>query len=82
MKLKCISLIILGFVLTQAYAKKDSERKTLKTRILEFTDLAPNNIEPDDMESLIRLLAHADLYMSQFMSRLILRGKSSTLFVR
>ena len=34
----------------------------LKPRIIVLTDIAPNNVEPDDMESIIRLLAHADLF--------------------
>ena len=34
----------------------------LKPRIIVLTDIAPNNIEPDDMESMIRLLANADLF--------------------
>lgn len=34
----------------------------LKPRIIVLTDIAPNNVEPDDMESMIRLLAHADLF--------------------
>ncbi len=34
----------------------------LKPRIVVLTDIAPNNVEPDDMESMIRLLAHADLF--------------------
>ncbi len=33
-----------------------------KPRIIVLTDIAPNNVEPDDMESMIRLLAHADLF--------------------
>lgn len=33
-----------------------------KPRLVVLTDIAPNDIEPDDMESLIRLLAHADLF--------------------
>ncbi len=36
--------------------------RELKPRIVILTDIAPADIEPDDMESLIRLLAHADLY--------------------
>ena len=62
MKLKYIALIILGFVLTQAYAKKEPERKNLKPRIVVLTDIAPNDIEPDDMQSMIRLLVHADQF--------------------
>lgn len=34
----------------------------LKPRIVVLTDIAPNDVEPDDMESTIRLLAHADLF--------------------
>ena len=34
----------------------------LKPRIVVLTDIAPGHIEPDDMESMVRLLAHADLY--------------------
>lgn len=35
---------------------------SLKPRIVVLTDIAPGDIEPDDMESMIRLLVHADLY--------------------
>ena len=34
----------------------------LKPRIVVLTDIAPGDIEPDDMESMIRLMAHADLF--------------------
>lgn len=33
-----------------------------KPRILVLTDIAPITVEPDDMESMIRLMAHADLF--------------------
>jgi hypothetical protein len=39
-----------------------SQTASLKPRIIVLTDIAPNDIEPDDMESVIRLLAHADLF--------------------
>ena len=39
-----------------------SIEKTLKPRLVVLTDIAPANVEPDDQESLIRLLAHADLF--------------------
>lgn len=35
---------------------------SLKPRIVVLTDIAANDVEPDDMESLIRLLVHADLF--------------------
>ena len=34
----------------------------LKPRILVLTDISPPDIEPDDQESLIRLLVHGDLF--------------------
>ena len=34
----------------------------LKPRIIVLTDIAPITVEPDDMESMIRLMAHADLF--------------------
>ncbi len=34
----------------------------LKPRIIVLTDISPNDVEPDDMESMIRLLVHADLF--------------------
>ena len=36
----------------------------LKPRIVVLTDIAPGDIEPDDMESMIRLMAHADLILA------------------
>src|SRR5262245_30594381 len=35
---------------------------SLKPRIIVLTDISPVAVEPDDMESTIRLLAHADLF--------------------
>ena len=32
----------------------------LKPRVVILTDIAPGNIEPDDMESMVRLMAYAD----------------------
>ena len=38
------------------------QAQELKPRIVVLTDIAPNDVKPDDMESTIRLLAHADLF--------------------
>ncbi|MDE6186632.1 MAG: DUF1593 domain-containing protein [Duncaniella sp.] len=35
---------------------------TPKPRIVVLTDIAPADVEADDMESLVRLLSHADLF--------------------
>ncbi len=34
----------------------------LMPRLVVLTDIAPNHVDPDDMESMIRLRAHADLF--------------------
>ncbi len=65
MKRKSYSILfILLLALPILTAAKPRERKNtpLKPRIVVLTDIAPANIEPDDMESMVRLLAHADLY--------------------
>lgn len=45
----------------QTAAKKVAD-SSLKPRIVVLTDIAPTDLEPDDMESMVRLLVHADLY--------------------
>lgn len=44
------------------YSKELLEQGPLKPRLVVLTDIAPGDIEPDDMESMIRLLVHADQY--------------------
>ncbi|OHB60667.1 MAG: hypothetical protein A2167_04650 [Planctomycetes bacterium RBG_13_46_10] len=39
-----------------------SHAAPLKPRLVVLTDIAPNHVEPDDMQSIIRLFAHADMY--------------------
>lgn len=48
-------LLLLTGMLTPAWAVP-------KPRMLVLTDISPSDREPDDMESMIRLLAHADLF--------------------
>src|SRR5690606_8059533 len=62
MKLKYIAIIALNCILTQSCANKELEKKNLKPRIVLLTVIAPNDIEPDDMQSMIRLLVHADQF--------------------
>lgn len=61
MKIKIIAVIAVTLLLTQGYASKP-EKDHLKPRMVVLTDIAPNDIEPDDMESMIRLLVHADQF--------------------
>jgi hypothetical protein len=62
MSIKTIAIVALTAFAIQAYAEKEPQQKNLKPRIVVLTDIAPNDIEPDDMESMIRLLVHADLF--------------------
>jgi hypothetical protein len=55
------SLLFL-LLLSTAISISSYAATTLKPRLVVLTDIAPNNVEPDDMESMIRLLVHADLF--------------------
>ena len=37
-----------------------AQETALKPRLVVFTDIAPADVEPDDMESMVRLMAYAD----------------------
>jgi hypothetical protein len=55
----CLALTL---VFLSIMGSSTSSSAPLKPRMVVLTDIAPNNVEPDDMESLIRLLVHADLF--------------------
>lgn len=57
---KILSLLLLASFNILAFAQ--TIEQTLKPRLVVLTDIAPANVEPDDQESLIRLLSHADLF--------------------
>lgn len=61
MKFKLLLILSLLFIASDLFSK-ENVKLGLKPRMVVLTDIAPNNIEPDDMESMIRLLVHADLY--------------------
>lgn len=52
-----LALLLIFFVM----ASRAYPATPLKPRMVVLTDIAPNTIEPDDTESTIRLLVHADL---------------------
>lgn len=54
---KMTTILLIGLLLSAACAGSAP-----KPRLVVLTDIAPNHIEPDDMESMIRLFAHADLF--------------------
>ena len=39
-----------------------AQKAPLKPRLVVCTDIAPADVEPDDMESLVRLMAYADMF--------------------
>lgn len=58
----CLQALFLQFSYAEAGAESVFGGNSLKPRIVVLTDIAPADREPDDMESMVRLLVHADLY--------------------
>ncbi len=60
MRKTCLSLTFMSsLVIAISMA---SHAAPLKPRIVVLTDISPDNWEPDDMESMIRLFVHADMF--------------------
>ena len=59
MKEKVIILLLLLTTSISGLAKGDD---ALKPRLVVCTDIAPADVEPDDMESMVRLMAYADCF--------------------
>lgn len=57
-----LSLLFVGVAATAHAQESPYADMGLKPRVVILTDIAPGNVEPDDMESMIRLMAHADLF--------------------
>lgn len=62
LKLLLSFLMVIALICKPSSVMARKEYKCLKPRLVVLTDIAPVNIEPDDMESAIRLLSHADLF--------------------
>ena len=56
--MKKIALLLLLALPMMGWAAE----QTLKPRLVVCTDIAPADVEPDDMESMVRLMAYADLF--------------------
>ena len=54
-------IVTLLLAILVASPAKGKETK-LKPRLVVFTDIAPADVEPDDMESMVRLMAYADCF--------------------
>ena len=57
--MKRVQTIVLGLLAAVAAVHAD---ETLKPRLVVCTDIAPADVEPDDMESMVRLMAYADCF--------------------
>lgn len=57
-----VFLISLSISELVAQGNTSTHNSSLKPRMIVLTDIAPNDFEPDDMESMVRLLVHADLF--------------------
>ncbi|QEC53513.1 uncharacterized protein DUF1593 [Anseongella ginsenosidimutans] len=56
------NLFLLALLVPAAGTASYAQKRQLKPRIVVLTDIAPNDHEPDDMESMVRLLVHADQF--------------------
>ena len=56
--MKQFSMIVLFALFAFSGWAKDG----LKPRLVVCTDIAPADVEPDDMESMVRLMAYADCF--------------------
>ena len=58
---KLIATALLTFFTgMSAYGMPDGG--TLKPRLVVCTDIAPSDVEPDDMESMVHLMTYADMF--------------------
>ena len=46
----------------RAETARSPKHGALKPRLVVCTDIAPANVEPDDMESMVHLMAYADMF--------------------
>lgn len=56
------SLSLIGVFLLLGWTTTSYAKNALKPRLVVCTDIAPGDIEPDDMESAVRLLCYADRF--------------------
>jgi hypothetical protein len=55
-------IITLLMMLIGISTAMDAKEVVLKPRLVVCTDIAPADVEPDDMESMVRLMAYADMF--------------------
>jgi len=57
-----IKIITLLLVLIGITTTSSAKKAALKPRLVVCTDIAPADVEPDDMESMVHLMAYADMF--------------------
>ena len=58
MNKKNLFALLFALIAGTGWAANDN----LKPRLVVCTDIAPTDVEPDDMESMVRLMAYADCF--------------------
>ena len=53
---------LLATMLAAIFCTQVAAQNDLKPRLVVCTDIAPADVEPDDMESMVRLMAYADCF--------------------
>ena len=62
MKMTKISKIAMLLLFLGVTSMSSAKETALKPRLVVCTDIAPADVEPDDMESMVRLMAYADMF--------------------
>ena len=57
-----IRRILFGLLAMMGAYSLQAASNELKPRLVVCTDIAPADVEPDDMESMVRLMAYADQF--------------------
>ncbi|MBQ1701339.1 MAG: hypothetical protein II023_05685, partial [Prevotella sp.] len=60
--MRTIVLIVATLLSFLTVSPCKGKKGQLKPRLVVCTDIAPADVEPDDMESMVRLLAYADCF--------------------
>ena len=60
--MRILTWMIAALMAMPMEAKASAKDVVLKPRLVVCTDIAPADVEPDDMESMVRLMAYADMF--------------------
>ena len=60
--MRILTWMIAALIAMPTEARTTQKDGVLKPRLVVCTDIAPADVEPDDMESMVRLMAYADMF--------------------